>query len=268
MTGRLSAASAAPGVPLTPRHDRRVLDFLRSGIAGRLGGDCREHYVAPPVIAQQTVERAGFAGSFPHLLGAVHAAPDGGAAAATDLVLTPAACHHLYPLLAGIPPEATLTLSVEAVCFRAEAACEPGRLRSFRMYEIVHLGPEPQVVVWRDGMLSEAVAWLAELDLATETVAASDPFLGRPGALLARMQRSQQLKWEITAEVAEGTVQAVASANCHRDHFGVAFGLTDGDGGPLHSACLGFGLERLALALRHRHGPDPTRWLPRLETRR
>ncbi|OLT27948.1 hypothetical protein BJF83_16625 [Nocardiopsis sp. CNR-923] len=263
-----AVAGAAPtvwGTELTPSADEQVLDLLRSGIAHRFGRSGEEHYVAPPVIARATVERAGYQSSFPQLLGSVYAAPDGGEQALTDLVLPPAACHHLYPLVAGSTLTEPLTLSLEARCFRAESTGEPGRLRSFRMYEVVRLGPEPDVQAWRDEMLEGAAAWLTDLGLSAETVAANDPFFGRTGRLMARVQRSQQLKWEITAEVADDTVQAVASANFHKEHFGEAFEVADAQGAPLHSACLAFGLDRLLLALRHRHGSDVVERLTRTE---
>lgn len=257
-------AAPAWGVVLTPRDQQRVLDRLRSELARRFGTEAEEHFTAPPVIARDTVERAGYPTSFPHLLGTVHAAVDGAEPAATDLVLTPAACHHVYPMLAGSSLPATRTVGVEATCFRAEATDEPGRQRSFRMYEIVFLGSASEVLSWRDRMLAQAAAWLRELGLCVDVITATDPFFGRPGKLMTQVQRSEQLKWEITAEVAERAAQAVASANCHKEHFGEAFDITDPDGVPLHSACLAFGLDRLVLALRHRYGPDLARQLPQV----
>jgi seryl-tRNA synthetase len=52
----------------------------------------------------------------------------------------------------------------------------------------------------------------------------------------------------------------VASFNYHEDHFTSAFGLEMADGGPAHTACLGFGLERISLALVRAHGVDPETW--------
>ena len=44
------------------------------------------------------------------------------------------------------------------------------------------------------------------------------------------------------------------------DYFGTAFGIMTANGKPAHSACIGFGLERIALALFRKHGFDPDRW--------
>jgi hypothetical protein len=44
------------------------------------------------------------------------------------------------------------------------------------------------------------------------------------------------------------------------DHFGVAFGIRTADGAVAHSACVGFGLERIALALFKKHGLALSAW--------
>ena len=53
---------------------------------------------------------------------------------------------------------------------------------------------------------------------------------------------------------------AVASFNYHQDHFASIYGLTLADGAGAHTACLGFGQERIVLALLRTHGLDPATW--------
>ena len=53
---------------------------------------------------------------------------------------------------------------------------------------------------------------------------------------------------------------ACASFNHHLDHFTATFDITMVDGGPAHTACLGFGHERIVLALLARHGFDTESW--------
>ena len=43
-------------------------------------------------------------------------------------------------------------------------------------------------------------------------------------------------------------------------HFGALFDITTADGGVAHTACVGFGLERLTLALYRRHGFARAQW--------
>ncbi|MBX7556955.1 hypothetical protein K1Y78_56115, partial [Streptomyces sp. tea 10] len=64
----------------------------------------------------------------------------------------------------------------------------------------------------------------------------------------------------ILTEVYPGHPTAIASANLHEDHFGESFHLHTADGAVAHSACFGFGLERVALALAMRHGFDTAAW--------
>ena len=89
---------------------------------------------------------------------------------------------------------------------------------------------------------------------------ANDPFFGRAGRLLASNQRTKELKFEVVARISSVTPGAIASANYHEDHFGIAFDIRLADGTPAHTACIGFGLERIALSLHFAHGLDPTAW--------
>lgn len=90
----------------------------------------------PPVMSRSQLEKSGYLKSFPNLLGTVCAlhgteaeirtaagAHEAGAdwtqaLAATDLVLTPAACYPVYPLAArrGALPEGGLWFDVAADC--------------------------------------------------------------------------------------------------------------------------------------------------------
>jgi seryl-tRNA synthetase len=53
---------------------------------------------------------------------------------------------------------------------------------------------------------------------------------------------------------------AIISLNYHQDHFGNIFGIRTADGATAHTACVGFGLERIALALFRQNGFDRARW--------
>jgi hypothetical protein len=69
----------------------------------------------------------------------------------------------------------------------------------------------------------------------------------------------QKHKFELRVPVDGDLIQAVASANYHKDHFGEAFGFTAG-GVVGQTACTAFGIERIALALINAHGPQTDRW--------
>ena len=253
-------STPAAGVYLTTGDFEAVVHGLRCGLSALADPPASRSLRAPPVIARSVIETAGYQQSFPHLLGRVCAGTDAAQAAESDLVLTPAACYSIYPDFAGVRLAGPTAVSVEATCFRQEDKAEPGRLRSFRMRELVWLGGAAEGRAWRDSQLSRAGGWLAELGLETVRVVASDPFFGSGGRMLRGLQLDQELKIEIVAPVAPGVDQAIASGNYHKDQFGALFAIGDDTGDVAHSACMAFGYERLTLALFHRHGPEPRGW--------
>ena len=90
---------------------------------------------------------------------------------------------------------------------------------------------------------------------------AADPFFGRGGKLLAVNQKEQQLKFEVLVPVISAEEPtAVCSFNFHQEHFAATFGIRTGDGRVANTACLGFGLERIVMALFKTHGFEPEKW--------
>jgi seryl-tRNA synthetase len=257
----------APGVYLRPPAFEGVLTAVRGALEAAASKTPMPSFSTPPVIARRTVERAGYADAFPHLLGIVHAYAGGRdlgpqrytGHGLSDLVLLPAACYHIYPLLAGRKLTGPARYLVHGTCFRQERTAELGRLRSFLMSELVYAGAAEACTAWRSRWLERVAAWLRRLELDVAVELATDPFFGPGDRLLRATQREQELKWELTAPVGDGTRQAVASCNYHKDHFGAAYGIAVDDT-VAHTACVAFGLDRVALALVHRHGPDVDTW--------
>lgn len=274
----LPQPTSAPGVYLYPESFERIIALLGTGIDGLAADSVYTRLHIPPVIARATIEHAGYVNTFPQLLGTVHSfagtprewarlAPlaDGSGdwhaqQQISDLVLLPAACYPVYNTLTGQDLLAEpARFHVDATCFRQEASAEPGRLRSFRMTELVTAGSPEHCVAWRAGWVDVIPRWLGALGLDVSVVVADDPFFGPGRKLFAAAQRLQELKLEFTAPVAPGVVQAITSANLHKDHFGEAYGFRAGDEVG-HTSCMAFGLERIALALINAHGPDPDGW--------
>jgi seryl-tRNA synthetase len=234
-----------------------------------------------PVMSRRQVEKSGYLHGFLHLLGCVcglqgdeaeiHAAVgrfNGGedwtdALRATDLVLTPAACYPLYPLAAarGAVPAGALKFDVASYCFRREATHEIDRLQAFRMREFVCMGSPRQAFDFRSRWLARAQAIAEALALPYRIAPASDPFFGRAAKLIAQSQVEQSLKFELLVAVRSAAQPtACMSFNCHRDHFASTWGLHTEDGEVAHTACVAFGMDRLALALFATHGLDLARW--------
>lgn len=231
----------------------------------------------PPITRTEVLERTDYVASFPQLTGIVNtfrgekkdhaqvlAAHASGADwqssfTDSDYALVPAVCHPLYDHLAGSVVDGT-SYELTGNCFRNEPSEDPMRMVSFRMREYVKLGSESESLDHRELWLKLALEFLAELGLDVFTDIANDPFFGRAGKLLAAGQRGAELKFEILAEVYPGEPTAIASGNCHQDHFGQNFSITIADGSVAHSACFGFGIERIMLALVAKHGFDLSAW--------
>jgi seryl-tRNA synthetase len=241
-----------------------------------------ERMAFPPLLPRRQLEEIGYLKSFPHLAGAIFAFDgDEEQAAAqeeraqrhedwsefqsmTDLVLTPAACYPVYPAVAARGPLGAGGITVDAggsYVFRHEPSGDPARLQMFHQREIVRIGEPEAVAAWRDAWRDRSVELLRSTGLDARFDVASDPFFGRSGRLLARSQRAQALKFEVLVQIAGPEPTAVASFNYHQDYFSSTYGIAmENGGGTAHTACLGFGLERITLALLRTHGLDPDAW--------
>lgn len=235
----------------------------------------------PPVLNRAHLEKSGYLGSFPHLAGSVHSfagderahrellshveqGTDWSAGLPrTEVMLTPAACYPVYPALAAagpLPPGGRL-VDVLSYCYRHEPSDDPARMQSFRMRENVRLAEPANVKSWRQVWFERAERWIETMGLAARMEVANDPFFGRGGKLLAQSQRDLQLKFEVVAPIVSAErPTAIISLNYHEDHFGHLFDIRTADGALAHTSCIGFGLERITLALYRAHGNDRARW--------
>jgi seryl-tRNA synthetase len=257
---------------------RSRLDELLTREAASRGA---ERLRFPPLLPRRSLERSGYLSSFPHLAGSVYAfegdesqAVEQSERAArhedwgefqrmTDLVLMPAACYPVYPAIAArgrLPPDGVFVDAGGAWVFRHEPSHDPARRQIFHQHELVRIGEPGQVLAWRDEWADRGLELLRGLGLDARLGPASDPFFGRRGRMLATSQREQVLKLEVVVPIAGPEPTAVASFNQHFDHFGSAHDIQLADGATAHTACLGFGHERIVLALLRRHGLDPSAW--------
>jgi seryl-tRNA synthetase len=275
----LLIASGVPGVYGRSAEFEDTIERVDRFVAAHGAEDRPEVMRFPPILNRAHFERSGYLKSFPHLAGSVHrfvgderahralveTAEAGGdwsaALQPAAVVLTPAACYPVYPLLAGTLPAGGRLVDVMSYCFRHEPSDDAGRMQMFRMHEHVRLTDAPSAIAWHEMWVGRAERLTATLGLESRLEVASDAFFGRGGKLLAENQRDQRLKLEILTPIAsDEQPTAIISLNYHQDHFGDAFGIRAADGAIAHTACVGFGLERIALALYWRHGLARARW--------
>jgi len=234
----------------------------------------------PPILNRQTYLSTDHIETMPDLMGSVHSffgdtrdhlkmvqkkqndedwttelAP-------TEVMMVPAACYPLYPTAANtiLPKEGRL-VDLRAFVFRHEPSPDPARMQIFRQREFVRLGTPEQALAHRDYWLDKGKEMLLSVGLEVEAIIANDPFFGRGGRVMAATQKEQTLKFELVTPVAtKEKLTAVSSSNCHLDHFGKEFNIKTTDGNNAHTSCIGFGLERITLALLKKHGLDPEQW--------
>ena len=235
----------------------------------------------PPGMNRRDLERSGYLKNFPDMAGTIHSFSGGDKEHArlvdrlhanldwtedqlvTDVSLAPAACYPLYPVVARrgpLPPQGGI-YDIYSFCFRHEPSRDPDRMQMFRQREYVRIGTPEQVQSFREMWLRKAPEIVDLLELPYTLEIANDPFFGRAGRMLKASQRDQELKFELTIPINDGKKDtACISFNYHQDHFGVGWGLKTAEGETAHTACVGFGMERLALALFKTHGLDVDLW--------
>jgi len=257
-------------------------DILRrfDDLVGRISEpDGAQEVLFPPILPRALLDEVTYMTRFPQLAGSVHSFFGNEAKARelsarvndgerwedlldiTEVMLAPAACYPVYPSFSGLLPTGGRLLTLLGWVYRHEPSDEPTRLQSFRMREFIRMGPPDDVVAWRDAWLQRGLDLLKGLGLPAQSDLAADPFFGRAGKMLAANQLDQRLKFEILVPVISlDKPTAICSFNWHQDYFTSKFRIRNADESVAHTACLGFGMERVTLALIKAHGFDPEGW--------
>ncbi|HZP98585.1 MAG TPA: amino acid--[acyl-carrier-protein] ligase [Reyranella sp.] len=235
----------------------------------------------PPGIGKWQLEKSGYLKSSPQLVGTIHSftgndrdhralleiLEKGGDWTAgqktTDVALAPAACYGVYPAIAArgrLRPEGAL-VDCYTYVFRHEPSVDPARMQMFRQREHVRLGTASQALEFRERWMERGKQVIASFGLPFDVEVANDPFFGRTGRLLATSQREESLKFELLVPITSTeSPTACVSFNYHRDLFGRAWNIVTSAGDIAHTACVGFGVERITLALLKHHGFDIAGW--------
>lgn len=171
-------------------------------------------------------------------------------------LLTPAACYHIYPRLAGEELESPRVFTMVCQCHRREDYYLPlQRQWCFNMREIVCLGAKNDVDTFTDRLHSRIDKLVTTLGLAAEWKVATDPFFDPARDPKAVAQKLDSVKKELCI----GNGLAIASINNHRSFFGECYHITH-NGKSVRSACVAFGIERWLYAFSQHFGPDASKW--------
>jgi seryl-tRNA synthetase len=258
-----------------------VIERLNAVITDRGIDQKAELLRFPPAMNRTDFEDSEYLKSFPQLAGTVHSFCGSDRdhhrllsaldkkedwtdqQKPTRIVMTPAACYPVYPVMArrGPLPSEGRTVDLFSYCFRHEPSLDPARMQLFRMREYVRMGSPEQIVAFRQMWIERGTALIESLGLPVTIDVANDPFFGRGGKIVADSQREQKLKFELLIPVNSAeNLTACLSFNYHMDHFGEIWDIKQNDGSVAHTGCVGFGMERITLALFRHHGFDVEQW--------
>lgn len=257
----------------------RVMDHLFETLA--LSMNARErHY--PAMIAVDALHDCHYLHTFPHNIYLVDEFPHRRATLEqvrtseqgemlrwtrpSGYALTPAVCFHCYdelrgrslPLKDADPP---YVITADAECSRHEAGWRVNgyRLRNFRMREIVLIGTERQIQSARQRLMDQVWEIFEQLGLRGTIETATDPFYFPQDAPKGYHQLMAESKYELVVEVGEEQF-SIASFNYVGDSLCRSYHIHDSSGGPLHSGCVAFGLDRWCYALSRLYGASPEQW--------
>ena len=128
------------------------------------------------------------------------------------------------------------------------------------MRELIFVGTQEYVASQREKTIEQTISLLDQWGFSYEIQSATDPFFIEEYAT-ATFQLAFDLKFEIRAALPyKQRSLAIGSFNLHQDFFGSSLKITTNTGRPAFTGCVGFGLERLALAFVAQHGTDCRNW--------
>jgi seryl-tRNA synthetase len=264
----------------------RLVDFFESRFLMLADHFEAKPYRFPTLIPAKMLNRVDYFNSFPHSLSFVtHLREDldiiNQFAKEADMeedglnspaeffskiqtLLSPAVCYHLYFSLADHPlPDGKLIATAVGNCYRYESTnlTSLERMWNFTMREVIFVGPKDFVLENRVRSREFMQKIFEEIGLVYHVETANDPFFVGEFRKQVAFQTAFQLKYEIRALLPfKNSTLAVGSYNYHQDFFGRHLDITLPDGGPIHTGCTAFGLERIAYAFLAQFGFDKANW--------
>lgn len=210
-----------------------------------------EEFQFPSLIGKALLEQAEYPKAFPHLLMMACACGDPaheppfapGNLAPQDWYLSPAVCYHAYAHFQEQTLGESKVVTARGRCYRREDHFQAGRRQlEFEMREIILIG-DPGWLEEKASRIRDEVDRIAR-NLPTRWETAEDPFFLPTARGKALMQRLMETKKELICD--RGGKLAIGSINRHGTFFGERFAIGLSDGGPAHTACIAFGLDRWA----------------------
>lgn len=219
-----------------------------------------ERLTVPALVDLEGLDRSHYSWSFPqHLTACAVPGPTledleafaargerGTSFTLAPVASAPALCYNVYAYAAQEEFTGEQLFTVRGACSRHEPSdFRPGRRQwSFTMREFVHIGRPEATGGFVVAALDALIEVVKAIGLPARVTEAHDPFFATRAPGITAVQSSAHSKYEVVGLLPDGSDLALASVNRHREHFSRTYGLRSATGSPVHTACVGFGLER------------------------
>jgi seryl-tRNA synthetase len=169
----------------------------------------------------------------------------------SGFINNPAVCMHSYIQYqdSSVDVNNPIVITAKGKCKRNEHAGFQSleRLLDFTMREIIFIGSEKYVLSKRNEYMEKGKQLISRLQLEGNITVSNDPFFKKEDDTKAAFQQKFKLKYELNLKNTDiGHEVAVASFNYHYINFSKAYNISLTDSRLAHTACIAFGLERLA----------------------
>lgn len=177
--------------------------------------------------------------------------------------LSPSACFHTYLEYENMVLDTNSVVTFNQNVFRNEGRfnySEFGRLMGYHVREIVMIGSADFVSNMRKRILDEVINLLKQWEMCSKVCVAADPFIIPKMQKFKKIQKSEELKYEVRLNCSNEHEISVASFNLHGTAFTSPFNIKIADTENTVTGCIGFGLERWVIAFISQFGIDINDW--------
>tara|TARA_B100001057_G_C22867153_1_gene957055 strand:+ start:4604 stop:5800 length:1197 start_codon:yes stop_codon:yes gene_type:complete len=179
-----------------------------------------------------------------------------------EIVQNPSTCYNCFASLKNSKINDNIAITAKSSCHRYESSnhVQLGRLLEFDLREVIFIGSPEYVRSTRERTLLLIQDFVTDWELGGSLQSENDPFFTSDFKIKAKHQREMKMKYEYRSFTNRGKDNmSIMSSNLHGLTFSKAFNIKS-DNGPVHTGCLGFGIERFAISFIAQHSLDIRNW--------
>ena len=179
-----------------------------------------------------------------------------------EIVHNPSTCYNCFASLKNNKIDNNIAITAKSSCHRYESSnhIQLGRLLEFDLREVIFIGSPEYVRDTREKTLLLLEEFAKDWELGGKLQSENDPFFTSDFKIKAKHQREMKMKYEFRTYTNKNKDNmSIMSSNLHGLTFSKAFNIIS-DNGPIHTGCLGFGIERFAISFIAQHSLDINNW--------